>query len=139
MCGISGWFDTKECRPPNASLLKEMNDAIAHRGPDGDGFFLAPGIGLGHRRLAIIDLSTGDQPMASHDGSIQIVFNGEIYNFRELRQSLEAKGSHIPHPFRHRGHYSGVGRMGGRFHFTFARDVCLCALGQPRAKSISCS
>jgi len=69
-----------------------MNDAIAHRGPDGDGFFLAPGIGLGHRRLAIIDLSTGDQPMASHDGSIQIVFNGEIYNFRELRQSLEARG-----------------------------------------------
>lgn len=92
MCGISGWFDTKECRPPNASLLKQMNDAIAHRGPDGEGFFLGPGIGLGHRRLAIIDLSTGDQPMASHDGSIQIVFNGEIYNFRELRQSLEAKG-----------------------------------------------
>ena len=92
MCGISGWFDTKESRPPNASLLKNMSDAIAHRGPDGEGFFLAPGIGLGHRRLAIIDLSTGDQPMASQDGSIQIVFNGEIYNFRELRKSLEAKG-----------------------------------------------
>ena len=92
MCGISGWFDTKESRPPNASLLKSMNDAIAHRGPDGEGFFLAPGIGLAHRRLAIIDLSTGDQPMASQDGGIQIVFNGEIYNFRELRKSLEAKG-----------------------------------------------
>ena len=92
MCGISGWFDTKDSRPANASLLKRMNDAIAHRGPDGEGFFLGPGIGLGHRRLAIIDLATGDQPMASQDGHIQIVFNGEIYNFRELRRSLEAKG-----------------------------------------------
>src|SRR5580704_2217004 len=92
MCGISGWFDTKESRPPNASLLKRMNDAIAHRGPDGDGFFLAPGLGLGHRRLAIIDLFTGDQPMANHDASIQIVFNGEIYNFRELRKFLESLG-----------------------------------------------
>ena len=76
MCGISGWFDTKDSRPANASLLKRMNDAIAHRGPDGEGFFLGPGIGLGHRRLAIIDLATGDQPMASQDGHIQIVFNG---------------------------------------------------------------
>ena len=92
MCGISGWFDTKEKRPPNAVLLKRMNDAIAHRGPDGEGFFLAPGIGLGHRRLAIIDLVTGDQPMANRDGSVQIVFNGEIYNLRELRQLLEARG-----------------------------------------------
>ena len=95
MCGISGWFDTRANRPPDAALLKRMNDVLGHRGPDGDGFFLAPGIGLGHRRLAIIDLSTGDQPMASRDGHIQIVFNGEIYNFRELRQRpppLETKG-----------------------------------------------
>jgi asparagine synthase (glutamine-hydrolysing) len=90
MCGLSGWFDTKGAKPADQALLRAMNDRIAHRGPDGDGFFFAPGLGLAHRRLAIIDLSTGDQPMAgSHT---QIVFNGEIYNFQELRAELEAKG-----------------------------------------------
>jgi asparagine synthase (glutamine-hydrolysing) len=93
MCGISGWFDTRGARPPEKSVIRAMNQAIAHRGPDGDGFYFAPGIGLGHRRLAIIDLSPGGhQPKPSADGNLQIVFNGEIYNFRELRQELEAKG-----------------------------------------------
>jgi asparagine synthase (glutamine-hydrolysing) len=93
MCGISGWFDTKATRQADRRIVHAMNAAIAHRGPDGDGFFFAPGVGLGHRRLAIIDLSPGGhQPKASADGRIQIVFNGEIYNFRELRQELEAKG-----------------------------------------------
>ena len=93
MCGISGWFDTKAARPPEKPLIKAMNQAIAHRGPDGDGFFFAPGIGLGHRRLAIIDLSPGGhQPKASLSGALQIVFNGEIFNFRELRRELEARG-----------------------------------------------
>ncbi len=96
MCGISGWFDTKTARTPDRPVLRAMNAAIAHRGPDGDGFFFAPGIGLGHRRLAIIDLSPGGhQPKPSADGRFQIVFNGEIYNFRELRGELEAKGRHF--------------------------------------------
>jgi asparagine synthase (glutamine-hydrolysing) len=70
-----------------------MTSAIAHRGPDGDGFFCDGSVGLGHRRLAIIDLATGDQPMATEDGSVVLVFNGEIYNFRELRRELEGRGA----------------------------------------------
>jgi asparagine synthase (glutamine-hydrolysing) len=70
-----------------------MTTAIAHRGPDGDGFFSDGPVGLGHRRLAIIDLVTGDQPMSSDDGSVILIFNGEIYNFRELRRELEARGA----------------------------------------------
>jgi asparagine synthase (glutamine-hydrolysing) len=69
-----------------------MNDSLMHRGPDGGGFFTAPGIGLGHRRLSIIDLEGGDQPIYNEDNSIVIVFNGEIYNYRELREDLIAKG-----------------------------------------------
>ena len=92
MCGIAGIF-----RPPggdgiDAALLRRITSALAHRGPDGDGFHVEPGVGLGHRRLAIIDLKGGHQPMFNEDGAVAIVFNGEIYNFRELRRDLEAKG-----------------------------------------------
>ena len=69
-----------------------MTDAIAHRGPDADGFYVGDGIGLGHRRLSIIDLATGDQPLANEDGSVWVVFNGEIYNFADVRADLEARG-----------------------------------------------
>jgi asparagine synthase (glutamine-hydrolysing) len=69
-----------------------MGDSIAHRGPDAEGFWSAPGIGLVHRRLSIIDLAGGDQPIANEDGSVQVIFNGEIYNFQELRSGLQARG-----------------------------------------------
>src|SRR5206468_12027499 len=78
--------------------LVAMTDVIAHRGADADGFDVGPGIGLGHRRLSIIDLSTGDQPLANEDLTIRVVFNGEIYNFAELRAELIADG----HRFRSR-------------------------------------
>ena len=80
-------------RPWTCELLRRMTDILAHRGPDGDGFHAEGPVGLGHRRLAIIDLSTGDQPMATADGSAWIVYNGEVYNYRELRQELIAQGS----------------------------------------------
>jgi asparagine synthase (glutamine-hydrolysing) len=92
MCGIAGILRC-DGAAPGPELLRAMTTAIAHRGPDGDGFFRDGPVGLGHRRLAIIDLVTGDQPMASDDGSLVLIFNGEIYNFRELRLELEARGA----------------------------------------------
>jgi len=92
MCGITGWFDCRDRRPPDEALVRAMNDAIQHRGPDGEGFHFEPGLALGHRRLAIIDLQTGGQPMFTEGGRIAIVFNGEIYNYRELRDTLQNLG-----------------------------------------------
>jgi len=91
MCGLCGWFDTVGERPPNKGLVKAMNDAIHHRGPDGEGFHFAPGIAFGHRRLAIIDLSTGDQPKFDESGNVCVTFNGEIFNYRKLRKELQDK------------------------------------------------
>lgn len=84
MCGISGIFDLKNNGEIARHILEKMNGAQHHRGPDDDGFFFAPGIGLGHRRLSIIDLAGGHQPMFNTAGDIGVVFNGEIYNFKEL-------------------------------------------------------
>src|SRR5712691_10479563 len=92
MCGIAGIADVTG-RPVDRTLLRAMTAVQAHRGPDGEAVVCRGPAGLGHRRLAIIDLSTGDQPMSSDDGHVWIVFNGEIYNFRELRQELEAGGA----------------------------------------------
>jgi asparagine synthase (glutamine-hydrolysing) len=92
MCGICGkYFSDPDARVSPAEI-QCMADAIAHRGPDGQGFYVRGQVGLGHRRLAIIDLSTGDQPMTNEDESVWIVFNGEVYNFQELREKLLAKG-----------------------------------------------
>ncbi len=98
MCGLAGIFRSAGgvsrvgLPPVPAGLLRRMTDAIAHRGPDGEGFHSEPGLGFGFRRLAIIDLSGGDQPMFSEDGSVVLLCNGEIYNFRALREELAALG-----------------------------------------------
>jgi asparagine synthase (glutamine-hydrolysing) len=92
MCGFAGIFDSHGRRSLDAALVQRMGDALAHRGPDGRGLHVAPGIGLAHRRLAIIDLSTGQQPMFSPDGTVVVVFNGEIYNYRAVRAELERAG-----------------------------------------------
>ena len=92
MCGITGVFDLAGQRPIETALLRRMTAAIAHRGPDGDGFHEEPGVGLGHRRLAIVDPRAGQQPMYNEDGAVAIVFNGMIYNFQALRPRLEAAG-----------------------------------------------
>lgn len=93
MCGIAGIFHCSTPRPVEAARVERMCAALAHRGPDGSGVWTAPGIGLGHRRLSIIDIAGSPQPMQSADGRAVIVFNGEIYNFRELRRELEAGGA----------------------------------------------
>lgn len=95
MCGIAGIFDAREPSNLDADLLKQMTDALVHRGPDESGFFVEPGIGLGHRRLSIIDLSSGQQPMTSADGSIVVSYNGEIYNYQEIRSILIECGYHF--------------------------------------------
>lgn len=92
MCGIAGIFHCRGNGDVDRGLVRRMTTRLAHRGPDGEGFHFEPGVGLGHRRLAIIDLNTGDQPMFSDDGKVAIVFNGEIYNFREIRRELEGMG-----------------------------------------------
>ncbi|MEC7399261.1 MAG: asparagine synthetase B, partial [Pseudomonadota bacterium] len=92
MCGIAGIFHCGTPKPVEPHRVERMCDAIAHRGPDGSGVWTAPGVGLGHRRLSIIDLAGSPQPMHSVDGRAVLVFNGEIYNFRALRRELEEKG-----------------------------------------------
>jgi asparagine synthase (glutamine-hydrolysing) len=92
MCGIAGLFHPDVPKPVDPLRVRAMADALAHRGPDGSGVWTAPGIGLGHRRLSIIDLETGDQPMLSADGRLALSYNGEIYNFREVKAELEALG-----------------------------------------------
>jgi asparagine synthase (glutamine-hydrolysing) len=97
MCGLAGLFSPAADAPRSfdGALLARMTDAIAHRGPDGEGFHLEPHVALGHRRLAVIDLHGGAQPMANEDGSVLVVFNGEIYNHRELAAELVAAGHHL--------------------------------------------
>jgi asparagine synthase (glutamine-hydrolysing) len=93
MCGIAGLFHLTTPKPVDPTRVERMCDALVHRGPDGSGVWTAPGVGLGFRRLAIIDLAGSPQPMHAADGRAVLVFNGEIYNFRELRRELEAGGA----------------------------------------------
>ena len=93
MCGIAGLYHLETPKPVDPARVAAMCDALAHRGPDGEGVWTAPGVGLGHRRLSIIDLAGSPQPMPSMDGRAMLVFNGEIYNYRELRQELKGLGA----------------------------------------------
>ena len=93
MCGICGKLEFDPQAKVTPHLLKTMADTIAHRGPDDEGFYVNGQIGLGFRRLSIIDLSGGHQPLANENDSIWIIFNGEIYNYQELRAELTAKKS----------------------------------------------
>jgi asparagine synthase (glutamine-hydrolysing) len=92
MCGICGIFSGHALSEAQQAVVKQMTDALAHRGPDGEGVFSAPGVIFGHRRLSIIDLELGGQPMHSPDGRYSLIFNGEIYNYIELRQKLTKHG-----------------------------------------------
>lgn len=92
MCGIAGEFDLTGRREPRADVLAAMNQSQFHRGPDEGDQYVIPGVGLAHRRLSIIDLASGQQPMFSEDRQLCIVYNGEVYNFRELANELRALG-----------------------------------------------
>ena len=92
MCGIAGIVNFGSGEPVPLSLLQAMTDTLVHRGPDDEGFYVAGPVALGHRRLSIIDLAGGHQPMANEDGTVWVVFNGEIYNFADLHASLVKRG-----------------------------------------------
>lgn len=92
MCGIAGYINFDIEKRASVEVLKKMTDIISHRGPDGEGFYVKENLGFGHRRLSIIDLATGDQPMFNDDNSIALIFNGEIYNYIELRDELKSLG-----------------------------------------------
>jgi asparagine synthase (glutamine-hydrolysing) len=93
MCGINGIaFSNRSRRQVDATVLKSMRDVITHRGPDDEGIFIDGPVGLGHRRLSIVDVAAGHQPMSNEDGSLYITYNGEVYNHADFRKGLEARG-----------------------------------------------
>src|SRR5262245_3107172 len=93
MCGINGIaFSSKSGRTIDRSVLERMRDVLTHRGPDDEGIFIDNNIGFGHRRLSIVDVKAGHQPMTNEDGNLHITYNGEIYNHADFRTELEAKG-----------------------------------------------
>ena len=92
MCGIAGIFSQSQIASGDRQVLKRMADVMVHRGPDGEGFYFDAHVGLAHRRLSIIDLEGGKQPLSNEDGTVWVTFNGEIYNYLELREVLLQKG-----------------------------------------------
>ena len=106
MCGICGVMHF-EGEPVSGRLLRRMNDQLRHRGPDGAGYFVSGGVGLAMRRLKIIDIAGSDQPLVNEDGSIQVIFNGEIYNYADLRRDLSARG----HRFRTDGDGEAIAHL----------------------------
>ena len=141
MCGIAGFVDRdghhEGAGAEQSALLRQMCDVIRHRGPDDEGMFVGDGAALGMRRLSIIDLAGGHQPIHNEDGTIWVVFNGEIYNYRELRAELVAPRPRVLHRHRHRDHrprLRGVGR--GRV-LAPARHVRHRALGSTAAARCS--
>jgi asparagine synthase (glutamine-hydrolysing) len=128
MCGITGWatLDARAPQPEGArALLRSMCDRMTHRGPDSEGLMTGTGVALGMRRLAIIDLQTGEQPATSEDGQVSVILNGEIYNYRELRARLEQRGHRfrsesdtevLPHLYEEHG-TEMVSHLNGMFAF----------------------
>src|SRR6266446_2471509 len=92
MCGITGQFNYSSGEPVDSDVVRRMARSIAHRGPDDEGFFIAGPVGFGFRRLSIIDLAGGHQPMSDAEETVWVILNGEIYNFKELRAELEQRG-----------------------------------------------
>src|SRR5215213_9494047 len=92
MCGICGKLQLERTETVRHDIVEKMMSALSHRGPDGNGTYFSGPVGLGHTRLAIIDLSGGAQPLSNEDGSVWLVYNGELYNYIELREELLGKG-----------------------------------------------
>ena len=131
MCGICGVIG--ETRSELAeSRLRSMLAGMIHRGPDDEGVLTKPGAVLGMRRLSIIDLAGGHQPVFNEDGTVGIVFNGEIYNFSRFAGLARKERPPFPHPFRHRSHRPRLRGMGRALRDASPRHVRLRRLGRPR-------
>jgi asparagine synthase (glutamine-hydrolysing) len=139
MCGITGYVHLERGTLPPRDVLRKMNDSLAHRGPDDEGYYFGDFVALGHRRLSIIDLASGHQPIYNEDGSVVIVFNGEIYNFADIRRELEATGRHhfnthsdtetIVHLYEEEGELC-LRKLNGMFAFVIwdaRRELLFCA------------
>ena len=142
MCGISGIWERNGCRLQDLKRrASAMTQTLSHRGPDDSGVWLGEqaSIAFGQRRLAIIDLSpTGHQPMVSANGQYAITFNGEIYNFRELRAECGELRSSVSRAFRYRSYCRRIRPMGRQIdHRSLERDVRNCSVG--RRESVNCS
>ena len=139
MCGLCGKINFDRDEPVSAAVVGKMMRVMSHRGPDGAGRFVAGPVGLGHRRLSIIDLSTGDQPMSNEDGTVWVVFNGEIYNFAELRRELVARG----HCFKSSSDTEVIVHMYEEARRPVrqpsSRHVRICVVGSTPAAAAACS
>ena len=136
MCGIAGIYDLRG-RPVAASEVRAMNDVNQHRGPDDGGEYVEQALGLANRRLSIIDLSpAGHQPMANEDGSLVLVYNGELYNFRELAPRARGARPPIPLADRHRGRPPRLPGVGAGLPEPLQRDVRLRDLGPARRATL---
>ena len=143
MCGIAGFWSTKTLDRPPAEILQRMGNSLAHRGPDDSGIFFDEhaGLGLAFRRLSIIDLSAaGHQPMASASGRYMIIFNGEVYNFKDIRAELgiEQWRGHsdtevILEAIERWGLEAAVGRFVGMFAFALWRPAPAPVVSCPRS------
>ena len=111
MCGISGLYYFDVNRPVDDSVLASMGELSAHRGPDDSGLYRSGNVGFAFNRLSIIDLAGGRQPMSNAEGTVWIVFNGEIYNFKGSASQSDSRRSSLSHPFRHRDHFKSLGRV----------------------------
>ena len=130
MCGIAGQLNYLRQEPVDEEAIRRMADSIVHRGPDDEGYFFSGPLGLGFRRLSIIDLSGGHQPMSDADETVWVVFNGEIYNFKELRAESGAARSSIPNELGHRGDRPRLQAMGHRRARALERNVWPGHLGR---------
>ncbi len=133
MCGVCGVVNlSPRADAVSVPRLASMADTLRHRGPDSDGYYVSDGgdVGLGFRRLSIVDLATGDQPMANEDETVWLVFNGEIYNHAELSPGPRGARPSLPLALRRRGHPAPLRGVRARLHRPPARHVRLRAVGQ---------
>ena len=134
MCGITGWVDFGRDLRSERAAIEAMTATMAPRGPDAGGIWISAHAALGHRRLSVIDLPCGAQPMSAPDsGDVALTFSGEIYNFTELRSELIVTRALVPHPVRHRGAAAQLPAVGSRLRGSPERHVRVRALGRAAA------